>query len=644
MASDTTQPALTTDDELARRLCALAIAFSNARSAIPSSEIHAAYYPDLGDDAFHRKFARDRERLVECGLVIRADRPGHKDASWRADASSFADAASLSPDDALMVDVLGSQLVDDPSFAYRDELRLALAKVDHAFGALTAARVPTTRAGAGAPLQVMLACMSQGHRARVTYVDVRGNRSTRVVAPYGQFGLRGHVYLVCAQDGKDGAPALRTLRADRLASALDTGEPFDLPEDFFVEDHVLLPFQIGPTVATARLATTPQADRDMLRELDRRATVLQDGTREVDTSDLGATARWAIAAGLRPVAPEGLVEQWETLLGQAAQFAAHPMPLAGTSQARKARAARRGRPGAGTEARELVALAGALGREGAELTPAAVSARLGVTPERARLLMNLLLTACVGADYQLPLSLLDDEGVMLGRTRGVRGRAIRLTQSEAHALIAALDELGISPDDPLRATIVGAFAPEPLSEREARTRVAAGLSAEKGEALEACSRAISAGAALEFAYQGSLDEAPTRRHVLPQAVRRSGGHWYLDAHDYERQAPRTFRIGRMADIRVAAARGLRDDVAPQASPSTDGRRDVLVAFTDPSLLDLLEWPGLEPVAQDGGTLVAHLPYYGGTWLPRHLAACGYTAWTDDEELAAHIREQANALV
>ena len=135
MADEEYMTSLTSDDEQARRLCALAIAFSNAESPISSQEVHAAHYAELSDDSFRRKFSRDREKLVECGLVIRQVGLDARDALWQADVSSFADGSSLSADDALMLDVLCTQLVEDPAFAWRDELRLALAKVDHAFGA-----------------------------------------------------------------------------------------------------------------------------------------------------------------------------------------------------------------------------------------------------------------------------------------------------------------------------------------------------------------------------------------------------------------------------------------------------------------------------------------------------------------------------
>ena len=640
MALDVENISLTSDDEQARRLCALAIAFSNAVSPIPSSEIHEIYYQELNDDSFRRKFSRDREKLVECGLIIRPVGNDGDQTTWQADASSFADSSSISADDALMLDILCSPLVDDPSFAHRDELRLALAKVDHAFGELTAARLsPAQREGTSA-LPIMLSCMAQGTFAQITYVDARGEQSERTVAPYGHFSLRGNVYLVCAQQADGAEPVMRTLRADRIQKAHATAKRFSLPEDFSVDDFVLLPFQIGPTTCTARLHPSGNADSDLLADLDRRAEVDGEGVRTVSVSDANACARWCVAAGIVPVAPAELVEAWQKVLVEASAAQAIPMPEVETSPSRAPRK-RRGRRGGTNEMRELVALVGSLGKEGSSVSPAAVSARLGISLDRALLLIDLLLTACSGTGYQLPLGLSSEDGIVLAHSQGVMGRPIRLTQAEARALISALDELGFTQDDPLRADVLAAFAPSGLSEQEARQRVEASLSRDASETLEACSRAISSERMLSFAYQAGGQAPLTHRRVLPQSVRHSDDLWYLDGYDLSREAMRTFRVDRMSDVRISAA---QHPISKDGASSVHAERPVEVAFHDRSLLDLLEWPKLKMLGEQGGALVTTLPYYGGLWLPRHLAACGAAAFTSDEELAALTREAAKQML
>ena len=636
MVEDDETLSLTSDDEQARRLCALVVAFSNARSAIPSTDIHATYYPDLSDDSFRRKFSRDREKLVECGMVIRSVNKDDKEASWQADATSFADSALLSEDDALMLDVLCTQLVEDPSFARRDDLRLALAKIDHAFGTLSAARIAPQRHGGAKVLQTMLSCLANGTPVRITYVDAKGKRSERVVAPYGHFGLRDNVYFVCAQvaEGAADEQNLRTFRADRIEKAAATRGSFVVPEDFSVDDHILLPFQLGPTACQATLLATEDSDRDMLSELERCATSRHDGAFEVSVSFVDDAARWCVAANITPIAPEALVAAWQDVIGQASHYEAQEIPQVSGRPAKGAPKARRGRPGGANEMRELVALVSSLSHEGAALTPEVVSARLGVTVERARFLINLVLTACTDTSYQLPLSLSEVDGVMLSRSHGVAGRPIRLTRGEADALIAALDELGFPPDDSLRQEVLAAFAPVGITERQARTHVDAALSQDDNEVLEACSRTISSGGTLSFLYAGSRPGGPERRVVSPHALRRSGDLWYLDGHDHARGALRTFRIDRMSEVRVAS---VPEAEVPAPSGSHATERPVEVAFLDRAPLDLFAWPRLEVLGERDGTVVAVLPFYGGTWLPRHLAACPDAVITPDEELAALVR-------
>lgn len=633
--TDTPYPSLTSDDEQARRLCALAIAFSNAKSPISSDEVHAAHYQDLSDDSFRRKFSRDRIKLVECGLVIRQVGITERDALWQADEHSFADGSTLSADDALMLDVLCTQLVADPSFAYRNELRLALAKIDHAFGTLTAARLDPAQHSHG-PLQVMLACMEQGHLASITYVDARGNTTERIVAPYGHFGLRGNLYFVCAQAGKTGvdSQSLRTFRIDRVAKARQEKGRFAIPEDFCVDDHMLLPFQLGLTTCTAQLMPGPSADADMLAELDRRADVLADGARSVGVSDVVAAARWAIAADMKPIAPAELADAWQHILQEASVAQAVPQPKDYEPLSQRTMPGQRGRKGGSDTMRELMVLVSSLGTEGATLTPASVAARLGVSVERATLLINLILTACTDTDYQLPLALADDNGVVLSRSQGVTGRPIRLTTAEAQALVAALDELGFAPEDPLRVDVLEAFAPTSLSEADVTAHIEAALTQDQNETLEACSRAISAGAALTFSYQAMGQAHPAPRRVAPQAIRHVDEFWYLDTFDYGRRAQRTFRIDRMADVHIA--RVLEDEPVPDA-PTQRQERMVGITFSGHTMLDLLEWPRLEVLGTRGKAIVTQLPFYGGMWLPRHLAACGSLATTSDDELASLAR-------
>lgn len=296
-----------------------------------------------------------------------------------------------------------------------------------------------------------------------------------------------------------------------------------------------------------------------------------------------------------------------------------------------------GRHGALDESRELVALVSSLSEAGDALSVEAVSARLGVSVERARKLLSLVMSSSVGDDAGLPLVEDGEDEVSLLRDEGMRGRAVRLTRTEALALAAALDRIGVGRDDPAREAVEAALFSSPVDERQVERLLGAGT-APSGEELAACATAIYERRALTFRYRGAADGAEARRTVLPRGLRSEEDSWYLDAWDLDRRGERTFRLDRMSDVKVEDA---------SAPAGVDGRggaetaREVRVTFRDERFLSLLPWHGLVVEGRDeDGSVRTRTAYYGGEWLVRMLAACGGTAVTDDAELASRVRDYA----
>lgn len=312
---------LTRDDDRARRICSLALDFMNASSPLRSSEIARAHYPGLSADSFRRAFSRDRSVLAACGVVVAERRVPGEDSLWEADhARSFARGAELSATEAAALELACRPLADDPTFPLADDLRLALAKVSRAFSETLA----VGRARDLAPsriLETLCACLTDQTAALATYVDARGRASERTLAPYGFFGLRGNLYLVAARVSDDGSTCenqTRTYRIDRFTAAKALkGTSFSIPEDFSVADWRRLPFQMGATACEARFLV----DGDRLEEV-RRAAGSQSSFEQVgsgavwavDVSDVSAAASWAVAMGIRPIAPEPLVAAWRGIL------------------------------------------------------------------------------------------------------------------------------------------------------------------------------------------------------------------------------------------------------------------------------------------------------------------------------------------
>lgn len=297
-----------------------------------------------------------------------------------------------------------------------------------------------------------------------------------------------------------------------------------------------------------------------------------------------------------------------------------------------------GRIGAVDEARELVAIVSSLSEAGDALSAEAVAARLGTTPERAEKLIGLVGTSSSSGGIGLPLTLEEDGEATLAFSGGVRGRRLRLTRGETVALSAALERLGVSPDDPLRGRLEAALGAEPVREDLVR-RVVGSRGGTESEKVESCARAILEHTSLSFLYRGAEDAQARRRSCVPRAIRAEGDSWYLDAHDLERGGERTFRLDRMKELE----RGPK--ITKPKEREEGARREVDITFGDPRYLDLLPWHDLRVTgAGEDGSVSARIDYYGGMWLPRMIAACGGTARTADPEVARLALEYARSLL
>ena len=285
-----------------------------------------------------------------------------------------------------------------------------------------------------------------------------------------------------------------------------------------------------------------------------------------------------------------------------------------------------------------MALVTSLSEAGDALTPEAVSAKLGVSREHAEKLIELVLTVSGSDGRVLPL-VEEGGGVTLAFSQGVRGRRLRLTRPETMALVAALERLGVAPDDPLRSRLEEALAREPVDGNLVRRLVGRSEDDEVGEVIAACSQALSGRRDLAFLYRKASQGEPVPRRATPRRLRREEGLWYLDALDLGRGGERTFRLDRMADVRAVERAGSRSSRPRPA-------RQVLLTFSDARYLDLLPWHELRVVEREerDGIVRAETSYYGGMWLPRMIAACAGTVTTNDPEVNALVESYARSLL
>lgn len=311
---------LSADEELARRLLSLILAFSNASSPLSSAYVQKEYYPTLSTESFRRQFHRDRERLLACGLLLHEAKKGW----WVADETSFATEVSLYPDELLALDLTLSQLTDDSEFPQSNDLRFALAKIDSDYSKFSVARFSFTTAKQNKQLNILLHAATQRHPVQVSYISALGEKTERLLAIYGEFGLRGQVYFVAADLDEDLTPTdaqPHTFRDDRFLKVRELrSKTYDIPRDFNIVKWRKLPFQIGNKSFEVQLLLGSGAGEEALHAAQNYGTYTSTERGlvwTVDAADLEAAARWSIAEGLIPQQPSELVSRWKTLLEEA---------------------------------------------------------------------------------------------------------------------------------------------------------------------------------------------------------------------------------------------------------------------------------------------------------------------------------------
>jgi predicted DNA-binding transcriptional regulator YafY len=155
------------------------------------------------------------------------------------------------------------------------------------------------------------------------YSMERGERSRRVVEPYGLFFVSAHWYLAGRDVGQD---ALRNFRLSRVShvevnSKKSQTPDYDLPPDFSLREHAKArePWEIGDgdaTPAIVEFVATTGATRAAL-ELGRPVEG-SDNRRRFDVRRLDAFARWLLSFGgdARPIDPPELRAEYERVASE----------------------------------------------------------------------------------------------------------------------------------------------------------------------------------------------------------------------------------------------------------------------------------------------------------------------------------------
>ena len=299
----------------------------------------------------------------------------------------------------------------------------------------------------------------------------------------------------------------------------------------------------------------------------------------------------------------------------------------------------RGRDGSLATIRFLLVLAPLLKNEGDTLSLASVMRRLGVERGEACELTQILQsvgdeeTACYLPFFE------DQDELVLARAPEHACRELRLSHLETMALAAALDLVGIEANSPLRTRVMSRFA-YPGDTDASFPEAAKPNYPVPTEKLLRCALALLSERSLTFDYQGTRDAKARMRRVRPYALNPNDGKWTLDAFDLDADGERTFYLANMDNLALLDA-ALSHDGSQDAANTA--RRIVELRFSDRHMLDLFDWPDLAIEREAEGTIFAHIPFYGGPWLVRRIAAGGGSITTTDPELGALVRAYAEEL-
>jgi proteasome accessory factor C len=274
---------------------------------------------------------------------------------------------------------------------------------------------------------------------------------------------------------------------------------------------------------------------------------------------------------------------------------------------------------------------------------AEAAAALGTRPEVLLKDLKVLFMCGLPGGYpdeliDVDLDALEDEhgkvhgdGVIRVSNADYLDRPLRLTPVEASAMIVALRALrsGSAPDtaeivDRVLAKLEGAAAAGPAAGvlDAAPDEPASGALAALAERLDDASRRQ---VQVELDYYVPARDELSHRVVDPRGTVRQGGHAYLDAWCHSAEAPRLFRLDRVAGARVLDTPVVTEPAAPRdLSDGMFARSDETTLVTlrlGPAARWVTEYYPVEdvrPVPDSGGDVEVDLLVADQRWLTKLL--------------------------
>lgn len=311
-------------DKTAQRILNLFFVLNSSPEPLTTEQI--VLDSDLGYgsgnvDSDKRKFRRDRDKLLERGIVIKEVRAAGaqetEESAWTIDREhTFAAGGLITADDADILLNAIDQTLTTGSSAFATPLADIRSKIAYLTGETDTAEPPVVHSPT---VDAVWSAFADRCALRFLYQNGRGEQRQRTVCVYGMFEREGTAYF-CGLD--DATGKIRTFRCDRIVRAWRPSRAYAIPADFNLNDYLFFEFDFSDCQpVTATFSFAPQAQSDMVHGLTRgrgRLEHAKDGwTWTVDVRDLNAAASFCMehsVDGMRPVAPNELKQAWNRLI------------------------------------------------------------------------------------------------------------------------------------------------------------------------------------------------------------------------------------------------------------------------------------------------------------------------------------------
>ena len=655
-------------DKLIRQLSLVAFLMAERRPLTARDvKSNVEGYSEMSDEAFARRFYSDRAELTGLGIPLHSQRDeftGEELYTLRSE-HYFLDRLELEDDELAALQTALYYL--EGKFAYAEPLRLALQNL--ALGRPGFPEAPTEtaeRVRVSAPdyspelagrLSKLESAISKQRTIKFGYWSPQRDKvAERTVNPFALRLDEGNWYVV-GHDLDRGA--VRTFRVSRVRGdirfATRRERDFRRPADFDVEAHrVPRPWQIGPPVGRARIAVAGDTAWWVHRTLADAGT-LEDGVFETDFAQVGPLAGWVLRQNGRaaPLEPEELRDAVAAALRRLRE-AHEGEPPALARERRAAAGSQQPERPAGPVAPErfgvlqalLAHLLAACGEaRQAELDADELAARFAIPREELQDHLSLLNLVNFGGGCYTVYAEVDAE---TGRVRvdkelygDVFRRPPKLTPLEARAIRLAIEYVGPTiaaeahtPLERVRRKLEETFGQFELAQPpESRVR----------DAEEGLVRTLSEGAeqrrVVEIAYLKEGADTTSVREVEPYSFERELPVWRVHTWDRTVDAPRTYRLDRMASARLTKE---RFEPREGFDPNYLSEPRIARVWHSPAIARWKLERGARPLTDRSA--VADLPFKTTEWLVSEvLADRGETVVLEPAELRQAIARRAREL-